>query len=116
VNCIELEFPTYTDGRGSLTVVEAQRDIPFDVKRVFYITAPMGRRGGHAHRACHQVIVAVAGEFDVAADGQTFTMYDPAMGLYVPPGVMISMANFTPDAVCLVFASEHYDKEDYIYE
>lgn len=110
-----LEFPTFTDGRGSLSVVEARRHVPFEIKRIFYIyDIPAGaQRGGHAHATCEQVLIAVAGSFDVLLDGERTHLNRRDRGLYVPCGMRVDIKAFTPGAVCLVLASEHYDVEDY---
>jgi len=113
---ILLEFPAFIDGRGSLNVVEAKRHVPFEIKRIFYIYAvPDGAiRGGHTHRACEQILIAMTGSFDVVLDGERVHLDQPGRGLYVPCGVKVDMQAFTPDAVCLVLASSYYDAEDYV--
>lgn len=110
-----LKFPTFVDGRGSLSVVEARRHVPFEIERIFYIySVPGGAlRGGHAHAACEQVLIALAGSFDVVLDGERERLDRLDRGLYVPCGVRVDMEAFTPDAVCLVLASSYYDVEDY---
>ena len=110
-----LEFPTFVDGRGSLNVIEARQHVSFEIKRIFYIydIPAAAQRGGHAHDACEQVLIALAGSFDVLLDGKRVHLNRRDRGLYVPCGMCIDMEAFTPDAICLVLASEHYDAKDY---
>lgn len=110
-----LRLPTFEDYRGTLNVIEALRHVPFEIKRIFYIyDVPCGaERGGHAHDACEQVLIAIVGSFDVLLDGERVHMDHPAQGVYVPCGITIDMKAFSPGAVCLVLASEYYDAEDY---
>jgi hypothetical protein len=117
--CRLLEFPQITDPRGSLSFIEAERHIPCVLKRVFYLyDVPVGeRRGGHAHRELHQVLVCLSGSFDViVSDGVTekcFHLDRPSTGLYVPPLIWDTEINFTPGTVCMVLASAYYDERDY---
>ncbi len=108
-----IEFPSNRDNRGILTSIESAIDIPFDIKRVFYMHHIVSDRGGHAHRDTDQVIIAIAGKFVLElSDGMaqlTFELNDPTRGLYIPRMIFIRMYNFTPDAVCCVLASTHYD-------
>jgi uncharacterized RmlC-like cupin family protein len=99
---------------------EDERHIPFHVRRVFAIyQVPAGQtRGAHAHRTSHQFIVMLAGGSRISIDEGAETWEErldrPTQGLYVPPFVWIELRDFTPDAVCLVLASEHFDDADYI--
>ena len=107
--------------RGRLTVITPGEGtiVPFDVKRVFYIYGvPLKTvRGGHAHKTCHQFLVAVSGMVLVkCGNGEEHMLDDPEYGLYVPPGNTTRMIFLTPDACLLVLASEEYNKDDYIYE
>jgi dTDP-4-dehydrorhamnose 3,5-epimerase-like enzyme len=117
-----IELPRNADARGSLTVVEAGRHIPFEVQRVFYLYGvPRGEsRAGHALHTCHQFIIAVAGSFDAIVDDgskrERFHLDRPDRGLHVPPMLWRELESFSPDAVCLVLASEHYDPEAYVDE
>jgi mannose-6-phosphate isomerase-like protein (cupin superfamily) len=112
-----IDLPTHIDSRGHLTVVEGGV-LPFEVRRVFYMWGiPDGaERGGHAHRACHQVLVAVSGTFTVHVNKHEYRLLTPRKGLYLPPECWRRLDCFTPDAACLVLCSEPYDPDDYIYE
>jgi hypothetical protein len=113
-----VELPNVTDERGSLTFIEAGPQVPFDIRRVFYLHNVRGERGGHAHRSTRQLLVPVAGRFCVElADGRTSAKYalnDPHRGLYVPALTWIRLSNFSPDAVCLVLADSLYGEVEYI--
>jgi dTDP-4-dehydrorhamnose 3,5-epimerase-like enzyme len=110
------------DQRGALIALEGEpgREIPFNIKRVYYIfnTKPDERRGCHAHRRLQQLLVAVSGRCSVLVDDgvtkEEFRLDDPRLGLYMGPGNWRELYSFTPDCVLLVLASEHYDEDDYI--
>jgi dTDP-4-dehydrorhamnose 3,5-epimerase-like enzyme len=108
------------DSRGGLVVAEAQRHIPFEVKRVYWIHGTQSgvERGFHAHKALRQVAVAVAGSCEMVLDdgkGKVTVHLDSGTkGVFIGPGVWHYMKNFTPDCVLLVFADAHYDENDYI--
>jgi len=106
-----IEFMTYPDHRGGLTVCE----LPFDVKRAFWIeNVPPGEtRGGHAMKTCRMVMVALRGRLDVVVDEERHRLDSPRTGLYVKPTARRTLENFSPDALCLVLASEHFDEDDY---
>lgn len=114
-----IDFPRIPDQRGNLTFVEGTRHIPFDIKRVYYLyDVPGGAsRGGHGHKALHQLIIAMAGSFDVILDNgseaEKFSLNRSYYGLYVPPMRWRELENFSSGAVCLVLASEVYDENDY---
>ena len=111
-----IPLKTYNDERrGNISVLE---DIPFKVKRVFCIyNVPTNQmRGGHAHKTCHQLLVAVCGAVLVKITGGLNYLLDcPDTGLYVPPLHIINIVFVNEDATLLVMASEKYDKKDYIY-
>ncbi len=117
--CQLLEFPAFTDRRGTLSFVEQGRHIPFDIRRIFYLyDVPADEmRASHALRKCHQCLIAMAGKFDVLLDDgfvqKTYHLDQPNLGLYVPPMVWREVLNFSPGAVCVVLASEFYDPADY---
>lgn len=114
-----LEFRKIANPKGNLTAIEGGRDVPFEVKRVFYLyDVPGGEdRGGHAHRALEQVIIAASGSFDIVVhDGTTerrFFLNRSYFGLYVPPMIWAHLENFSSGSVSLVLASAHYDENDY---
>jgi len=114
-----IELPKITDPRGNLTFVEANRHVPFDIKRVFYLyDVPGGaERAGHALKKCHQFLVAISGSFDVILyDGKNMErvhLNRSYYGLHIPPMIWREMDNFSSGAVCLCLASEFYDAEDY---
>ena len=121
-DCKILELPVIKDRRGNLTFIENREHIPFDIKRVYYLyDIPGGaERGGHAHKQLQQFIIAAMGSFDVILDDGTetkqFHMNRSYYGLYVPVMTWRELDNFSSGSVCLVLASELYDKEDYIYD
>jgi hypothetical protein len=121
-DCSMVELPVNHRERGNLTVIENNEDIPFDVRRIYYLyDVPGGEsRGGHAHKNLHQIIVAASGSFDVILnDGKIrriFTLNRPYQGLLVIPGIWRELDNFSSGSVCLVLASHEYDENDYIRE
>lgn len=121
-NCILIELPKIEDARGNLTFVEGQRHIPFEIKRVYYLyDVPGGaERGGHAHKALHQLIIAMSGSFDIHLDDgyskKTVHMNRSFYGLYVCPMIWREIDNFSSGAVCMVLASDYYDELDYYRE
>lgn len=119
MSCL-IDLPKITDPRGNLTVAEAEREVPFDVKRVYWVyDVPGGEhRGGHAHKRCREFIVAVSGSFTVTisngGEKKTFLLNHPYQGLLVDTGVWRTLDDFSSGAVCLVLASEPFDEADYI--
>ena len=107
------------DSRGTLTVIESKKHIPFSIKRVFYIYGIQeGQdRGGHAHKKLHQFVIPVAGSFTLTLDNGTekseYLLNNPAIGVHIHPMVWGELSNFSPDAVCMVLASDYYDESDY---
>ncbi|WP_295174157.1 MULTISPECIES: FdtA/QdtA family cupin domain-containing protein [unclassified Variovorax] len=118
VELIDLE--RLSDPRGNLTFIEGGRHIPFDVQRVYYLyDVPAGEaRGGHAHHNLQQLIIAVAGSFDVILDNgferKTVTCNRPFQGILMKSLVWRELNNFSSGAVCLVLASMKYEESDYI--
>jgi dTDP-4-dehydrorhamnose 3,5-epimerase-like enzyme len=106
--------------QGNLTVVENSKDVPFDVKRVYYsYDIPNGKaRGAHAHKKLYQLLVAASGCFTVTLDDgtvkRTFMLNHPYQGLLIVPGIWRTLDEFSPGSVCLCLASEKYDPSDYI--
>lgn len=119
-DCTMIELSKHHRPQGNLTVVENDIDVPFSVKRAYYLyDVPGGEsRGAHAHKALYQLIVAASGSFSVTLDDgkvkRTFTLNRPYQGLLVVPGIWRTLDDFSSGSVCLVLASEEYDKEDYI--
>ena len=117
-----INLPKIIDPRGNLTVAEQMHDIPFDVKRVYWVyDVPSGEnRGGHAHKDCREFIIAVSGSFTVTLDDgketKTFLLNHPYQGLLVETGIWRTLEDFSSSAVCLVLASDLFDEEDYIRE
>lgn len=118
-DCRLINFPRIADPRGNLTFVESDRHIPFSIRRVYYLyDVPGGaERGGHAHKALQQLILAMSGSFDIHIDDgkakKTIHMNRSYYGLYLCPMIWRTMDNFSSGAVCMVLASEYYDESDY---
>lgn len=119
-DCTMIELNRHQRPQGNLTVVQDNVDVPFDVKRCYYLyDVPGGEsRGAHAHCKLYQLIVAVSGSFSVTLDDgrvrRTFTLNRPYQGLLVVPGIWRTLDDFSSGSVCLVLASEPYDPQDYI--
>ena len=117
--CKIIDLPRINDPRGNLTFVEAGRHIPFDIRRVYYLyDVPGGsERGGHAHKALHQLIIAMSGSFDIRLDDgyskMTVHMNRSYYGLYVCPMIWREIDNFSSGAVCMALGSDYYDELDY---
>ena len=108
-----IDLASVRDERGILTSIESSIDIPFEIKRIFYMHHIVSDRGGHAHRDTDQVIIAISGSFQIELfDGTErvfYTMASPVKGLFVPRMIFIQLSDFSKDAVCMVLASTHYD-------
>ena len=119
-NCSVVELKSLKNRSGNITPIENHVDIPFEVKRVFYLyDIPGGEnRGAHAHKECHQFIIAASGSFEVQMDDgkvkKTVMLNQPYRGLHIPPGIWASEVNFSSGAICLVMASHTYNENDYI--
>lgn len=118
-----IDLPKIVDPRGNLTVAEQMKNVPFDVKRVYWTyDVPGGEsRGGHAHKECAEFIIAVSGSFTVTLDDgkgqrEDWHLNHPWQGLLVKTGIWRTLEDFSSGAVCLVLASELFDESDYIYE
>ena len=113
-------FPPHGDDRGQLVAIEAMKDLPFAVKRVYYIydTLPGVRRGFHAHLNLQQILLCVNGSCKIHLDNGFETrevlLDKPNEGLYISNDMWREMYDFTPGTVLLVLASEYYDEADYI--
>lgn len=117
--CRLIDLPKISDPRGNLTFVEGGRHIPFDIRRVYYLyDVPGGsERGGHAHKALSQLIIAMSGSFDVVLDDghgrQRYHLNRSYTGLFVCPMIWRELDNFSSGSVCMVLASNLYDEDDY---
>ena len=117
--CKIIELPIINDPRGNLTFVESNRHIPFSIQRVYYLyDVPGGsERGGHAHKALHQLIIAMSGSFDIHLDDgyskKTVHMNRSYYGLYICPMIWREIDNFSSGAVCMALGSDYYDELDY---
>lgn len=116
-----LEFPQHGDERGHLVIVEGKQDIPFEIKRIFYIYGSDSEvvRGQHANRKSEFVLINVAGQSKVQVkDGKgneaIFSLNRPHTGIYLPSMMWKDMYDFSSDSVLLCLSSEHYDPEEYI--
>lgn len=118
--CKIIDLPKIHDPRGNLTFIEGAKHIPFDIKRVYYLyDVPGGaERGGHAHKDLSQIIIAIAGSFDViindGSDKQRFHLNRSYFGLYICPMIWRELDNFSSGSVCLVLASDYFSEADYI--
>lgn len=118
-DCRIIELPKIQDQRGNLTFIEADRHVPFEFKRVYYLyDVPGGAaRAAHGHRSLHQLMIAMSGSFDVTLDDgkqkKLFHLNRSYFGLYIPPMMWRDLDNFSSGAVCMVLASDYYDENDY---
>lgn len=119
-DCQVLPLERVGNRAGNITIVEGKKDNLFDIKRVYYLyDVPGGAsRGGHAHKELYQLIVAVAGSFEIILDDGTnkreVKLNRPDVGLLVVPGIWRELIEFSSGAVCMVLASMKYDETDYI--
>ena len=117
--CRMVTLPKIADPRGNLTFIEGGNHIPFEIQRVYYLyDVPGGaERGGHAHKGLHQLIIAMSGSFDVVLDDgvnkKRVHLNRSYNGLYVCPMIWRELDNFSSGSVCMVLASNKYDKDDY---
>lgn len=119
-DCSIITLPKIKDRRGNITPIHNSIEVPFAIKRVFYLyDVPGGEsRGAHAHKICHQFLIAASGSYEVLLDdGRTQRLIQlnrPYLGLHIPPGIWASEINFSSGAICLVLASEVYNATDYL--
>ena len=110
----------HSQRKGDISVVENGKEVPFDVKRIYYLyDVPGGAdRGGHAHKELYQLIIAASGSFTVTLDDGTntkaFTLNRPYQGLFIKPGIWRTLTDFSGGSICVVLASELYNPDDYI--
>jgi hypothetical protein len=119
-DCRIIELPRINRPEGSLTPVESGRTVPFEIARIYYVydVVQGASRGGHAHIALHQLIVAAMSRFAVVVDDGTsrrqIELDRANQGLYIPPMIWRELIGFSSGAVCIVLASMPYDEADYI--
>ena len=119
-DCSIIELPKISDPAGNLSPIHEEVDIPFKIKRVFYLyDIPSGKkRGGHAHKKCHQFLIAGSGSFSVeindGVDKKKYYLDRPYKGLFIPAGLWASENHFSSGSICLVLASELFMENDYI--
>ena len=121
-DCSIIELDKHHHVKGNITVVENNQEVPFNIKRIYYLyDVPGGETlGGHAHKELRQLIVAASGSFSVILkDGnskKTIVLNRPYHGLLIVPGIWRELDDFSSGSVCLVLASENYDENDYLRE
>ncbi len=117
---IKYQFQQHGDERGQLVALEEYNDIPFEIKRVYYMydTKDGVRRGYHSHNSLQQILICVHGSckilLDDAKEKKVVYLEKPYEGLYIPPNMWREMYDFSPDAVLVVLASEIYNEDDYV--
>lgn len=115
-----IQFSSKGDTRGELVAIESQKEIPFSIKRVYYLinTKKDVRRGFHAHKNLDQILIAISGSCKILVENhkkrEEFFLNDCKVGLRITNLVWREMYDFTPDCALLVLASQHYDPDDYI--
>ncbi len=119
-DCRMIQLPKHEHDNGNITVVENNHELPYAVKRVYYLyDVPGGEtRGGHSHKETYEFLIAAGGSFDVVLDDgestRTVTLNRPNYGLLIVPGIWRELNNFSSGSICLVLASDYYAEADYI--
>lgn len=119
-DCSIIELPTVKSRSGNISIVEGIQNLPFEINRIFYLyDIPAGEdRGAHAHKECHQFLIAASGSFEILLDDginkRTVMLNRPYLGLHIPPGIWAAEQGFSSGSICLVLASHMYDEKDYI--
>jgi WxcM-like, C-terminal len=119
-DCSVIELQKINNRSGNITPVTNNINIPFEIKRVFYIyDIPSGEdRGAHAHKECHQFLIAASGSFEIEMDDginkRTIILNRPHFGLYIPPGIWAAEKEFSSSSVCLVLTSQKFNENDYL--
>lgn len=119
-DCSLIEIEKIQNRAGNISVIENNHQLPFDIKRIFYLyDIPGGEsRGAHAHKECHQFLIAASGAFEVLLDDsktkRLVLLNRPYLGLHIPPGIWASEINFSSGSICMVMASHTYHETDYI--
>lgn len=120
IDCMIMQLSKIHNRAGNITIVEGCHNVPFDIKRVYYLyDVPGGiERGGHAHKKLKQLLIAASGSFDVLIDDGRNKKYihlnRPYIGLLIVPGIWREISNFSSGSICLVLASLKYNEKDYI--
>lgn len=115
-----IDLPKILDERGNLSFIEFPKHIPFELKRVYWIyDVPCGeKRGGHAYKELHEVIIAISGSFDISLDNgselKKISLNRSYQGVYVPNNIWRSLDNFSTNSLCLILASDSFSEDDYI--
>lgn len=118
-DCKLIKLPEFSDNRGSLCAIENNKEIPFEIKRIYYLYKNLKNtiRGSHAHKELKQLIIAIKGSFDILLDDgnnkKNFNLNSEKEGLFICPMIWRELSNFSSDAVCLVLASDLYKEKDY---
>lgn len=119
-DCSIIQLPKIQNRAGNITPIQNNIEVPFEIKRVYYLyDVPGGEsRGAHAHKKLEQLIIAASGSFDVTIDDgknkKTISLNRPNFGLHLKPGMWRELSNFSSGSICLVLASQLYDEADYI--
>ena len=119
-DCKIIQLSKIHNRAGNITIIENNLDIPFEVKRIYYLyDIPSNEtRGGHAHKELYQLIIGASGSFNInlndGVDDKTIFLNRPDFGLLILPGIWRDLSDFSSGSVCLVFASEIYSENDYI--
>lgn len=119
-DCNLIYLPKIENRAGNITPIHNDIEIPFQIKRIFYLyDIPGGEsRGAHAHKECHQFLVAASGAYEILLDDgkskRLVQLNRPYIGLHIPPGIWASEINFSSGSICLVLASHTYNELDYI--
>lgn len=119
-DCIKLPLEKIHNRAGNITIIEGQKDVPFDIKRIYYLyDIPSGEdRGGHAHKGLQQLVVASSGSFNVLLDDgknkKIVELSRPDYGLLIVPGIWRKLMKFSSGSICMVLASDLYSETDYI--
>ena len=119
-DCNLIYLPKIENRAGNITPIHNNIEIPFQIKRIFYLyDIPGGEsRGAHAHKECHQFLVAASGAYEILLDDgkskRLVHLNRPYIGLHIPPGIWASEINFSSGSICLVLASHEYSEDDYI--
>lgn len=119
-DCSIIDIGKVENRAGNISVIESTEQLPFEIKRIFYLyDIPGGEsRGAHAHMECHQFLVAASGAFEVLLDDsktkRLVQLNRPYVGLHIPPGIWASEINFSSGSICMVFASHVYNEQDYL--